>query len=401
MISAGIPKNEIERIKALQSYSILDTVEESEYDDITRLASEICKTPISLISLVDSNRQWFKSHQGLNAKETPRDQAFCAHAILKPKELFEVEDATKDERFFDNPLVENQGVVFYTGAPLVTNEGLPIGTLCIIDHSPGKLTDGQKESLKALASQVMRLFELRKKNMELEKVKKEIEERNANLEQFSYAVSHDIKSPLSGIISLSGLLKNKYEGSTELETYKHLTSINNTSLKLKNFIDGLLDFYKGELLSVEQVQEFSVDELIKTVTEMLDVEDKYEIKYKSDIRSIIANKTALKQILINLISNGIKYNDKSVIKISIDLNENNENYIFSVTDNGIGIDRNKKDKIFGLFDTLGVKDRNGQVGTGIGLSLVHKLVKKLNGSIELQSALGIGSTFTFKIPKNN
>lgn len=399
MISAGKAKNEDQRISALKSYSILDTVEEIEYDDITRLASEICNTPISLISLVDSNRQWFKSHHGLDATETPRDHAFCAHAILNPDELFEVENSLKDERFHDNPLVENPGVIFYTGAPLVTNEGLPLGTLCIIDHSPKKLSENQKESLRALANQVMRLFELRKKNAELEAVKKEIEERNTNLEQFSYVVTHDIKSPLAGIISLSSILKTKFENSTDVDSFKYITSINKASLKLKSFIDGLLDFYKGELLPADRTEQFNVQHLINSVVEMVDVEDKYEINYISDIGTIVANKSAIEQILLNLISNGVKYNDKPVIKISIDLIEKQGFYIFSVTDNGVGIDLNLKDKIFGLFDTLGVKDRSGQLGTGIGLSSVQKLVKKLNSSIEVQSAKGIGSTFTFKIPK--
>lgn len=158
-----IPENEMARLSALKEYNLLDTLPEKDFDDITMLASHICDTPISTITLIDTNRQFFKSHHGLTNNETPRDYAFCAHAINDPDKIFIVSDSTKDQRFFDNPLVTGEPkVIFYAGIPLVTTDGFSLGTLCVIDNKPRNLSEAQLNALKALSNQVMRLLELKR-----------------------------------------------------------------------------------------------------------------------------------------------------------------------------------------------------------------------------------------------
>lgn len=183
MVAAPKPIDEQARIEALEAYEILDTMPEQVFDDITYLASQICETPIALISLVDVDRQWFKSRVGLDASETHRDLAFCAHAILEPDELLVVEDATADARFSDNPLVDDGTVRFYAGAPLQAGEGSALGTICVIDKQPRELDDEQKAALAALSRQVMGLLELRKTLRDLEAYQSQLEQYQQQLEK--------------------------------------------------------------------------------------------------------------------------------------------------------------------------------------------------------------------------
>ncbi len=169
-MSAPLPADEKERLDELRQYKILDTLAESEYDDLVYLASKICGTPIALVSLVDQDRQYFKARVGLEVSETPRDVAFCAHAILKP-ELMVVNDAKADERFADNPLVKSDpNIRFYAGTPLITPAGHAMGTLCVIDRVPRTLDKAQRESLLALGRQVEALLSLRRAKSEAERL---------------------------------------------------------------------------------------------------------------------------------------------------------------------------------------------------------------------------------------
>jgi len=167
MQSAEIPEHEEQRLRALRETGILDTPPEDVFDDVAKLAAAICGTPIALVSLVDENRQWFKAHIGLDATETPRDVAFCAHAI-HGHEVFVVSDAREDPRFADNPLVTAlPTVVFYAGMPLETRDGYGLGTLCVIDHEPRVLRAEQLEALRVLGKQVAYKLELRRSSAAL------------------------------------------------------------------------------------------------------------------------------------------------------------------------------------------------------------------------------------------
>jgi GAF domain-containing protein len=171
-MSAPIQQNEARRLKVLWLYEVLDTVPEEVFDNLTELAACICEAPMALISLVDENRQWFKSRFGLTLTETSREISFCAHAIKKPG-LFIVPNALKDPRFAENPLVVSEPKIrFYAGAPLVTTEGYALGTLCVIDRVPKELRPEQKQALTLLARHVVFQLELRKRSRDREQALK-------------------------------------------------------------------------------------------------------------------------------------------------------------------------------------------------------------------------------------
>lgn len=174
--------NEQERQAALDSYHILDTAEEKDFDDLTTLASAICGTPIALVSLVDNDRQWFKSHHGLADRETHRDYSFCAHAIAAPEQVLIVPNAKKDDRFSDNPLVTGPlDITFYAGVPLVNNDGFALGSLCVIDHQNREVNQEQINSLMVIAKQVVDKLELRRKVRELQLANEGLNEVNDRL----------------------------------------------------------------------------------------------------------------------------------------------------------------------------------------------------------------------------
>ena len=189
MKEPGLHPREPERLEALDNLNIMDTISEREFDEITLIASEICNTPIALITLVDSKRQWFKSKIGISASETSKDISFCAHAILQD-DVFIIPDPSKDERFFDNPIVTGElHVQFYAGAPIldpITN--LPIGTLCVIDNKPRVLEKSQIEALKSLSHQIYKLLELRIKVSSLVAANKKLIFQKAAFDNLSEGV---------------------------------------------------------------------------------------------------------------------------------------------------------------------------------------------------------------------
>tara|TARA_R110000796_G_scaffold23445_7_gene67122 strand:+ start:6869 stop:8023 length:1155 start_codon:yes stop_codon:yes gene_type:complete len=384
----------------LRSYSILDTLPESDYDNITKIAAEICGTPISLISLIDDKRQWFKSHHGLDATETPKEYAFCGHAINTPNDVFIVQDARKDERFHDNPLVTGDPhVIFYVGVPLVSEAGLPLGTLCVIDHKPNLLSQSQISSLSALSNQVINLLELRKSKQQLERTIMELEEKNEGLERFAVVAAHDLKTPLINISSLAQLFQNQYKDILDSEGLEMLEMIIGSSGNLIGLIDGLLQYSKSESLLREGKSDIELQMLRTDLEGLFNYDHQLKLVLKSDLTKIKAHKTALHQILINLITNAIKYHDKETVEIELGVSESDTHFLFYVKDNGPGIETIHQERIFKIFEKLAATDKFGVRGNGIGLATVKKIVEKLGGAIRVESDLGKGAKFIFSLEK--
>jgi signal transduction histidine kinase len=194
MSKPPLPSNESDRLKALYSYHILDSEEEQAFDDLTSLAAYICHTPIALVSLIDSDRQWIKSKYGIEVTQTPRDVAFCTYTILNPEETLIVPNALEDERFADNPLVRSDPKIrFYAGSSLVTRDGFPVGTLCVIDTVPRTLTREQIDALEKLRNQVLTQMDLRINLVNLENNFKQLQQFEAELHQTNNSLVHTVK----------------------------------------------------------------------------------------------------------------------------------------------------------------------------------------------------------------
>lgn len=236
-MKANFPENEDQRIKALNLYNILDTLPEHIFDDITKLASLICNTPISLISFIDRDRQWFKSTKGIDIKETHRDVSFCSHAILKTEETMIINDATSDNRFIDNELVTSElGIRFYAGTPLVTHDGYALGTLCVLDKKPKNLDKEQVEALEALSRQVMILLENKLDNIKLQSIEKDLEKEISKIKQ----LNKELLLSESRFKQLSETLKGDVDSSIEklLEEKEKLISLINNAPAVISVLKG-------------------------------------------------------------------------------------------------------------------------------------------------------------------
>jgi signal transduction histidine kinase/CheY-like chemotaxis protein/HPt (histidine-containing phosphotransfer) domain-containing protein len=400
------PKNEQERLKALRGYNILDTLPEPEIDDLTKLAANICDTPIALVTLLEENRQWMKSKIGLDTNETTRDEAFCSYAILEPDKVLEVENTLEDSRFKDNPLVTSDETRFrfYAGAPIVDNNGYPLGTVCVLDTKPRKLSEHQLETLQILSRQVMRQFELRVLINEQKKsnilLKKLSEDRN----RFLSNMSHEIRTPLNAMVSTINLLEA--ENLTE-EQNEYTSILKFSSENLMALVNDILDIDKVESGKIKlEKAPVKLRELLSSVQSAHSLRSEEKgVKLIVDIdenipQMILGDSVRLAQVLNNLISNAVKFTESGYVKVTIDhLETRKEKAVirFRVEDTGIGIDPAQVNTLFRRFNQADKSITRRFGGTGLGLAITKALVELMGSKINVYSKPGEGAEFSFKI----
>ena len=400
MIEAPKPENEQRRISALKALEILDTIEEQAYDDLTAIAAQICDAPIALVSLVDNDRQWFKSHHGLDARETPRDVAFCSHAILND-DVFIVEDSSNDVRFVDNPLATDApNVKFYAGAPLTLDDDLRLGTLCVIDDHPRVLNEHQLEALRALARQVVSQLELRRKINDL----RSLDEAK---DEFIAMVSHELRTPLTSIKGSLALLSDKLDSIPDKLRNMLDIAVRNTERTLL-IVNDILQLSKLEAGKFELEQEdLDIADLLE---EAKDLNDSYCRQHGSYVELVIeatkapmlihGDKPRLIQVVSNLLSNAAKFSsEKTVIKLTCKPDKGNVKV--EVINQGPGITEEDRDNLFKKFKQLGSSTNEKSPGTGLGLNISKHLIDIHQGEIGCISIMDGYTCFYFTLPLIN
>ena len=396
----AIPLNEEQRLNALKSYQILDTLLEDDYDSITRLAALICNTPIAFINIIDSDRSFLKSTLGVPNADSPRDYSFCAHALNNPGQLMIIHDLRKDERFADNPYVINKpNIIFYAGMPLVTSEGLPLGTLCVADIEPNDLNEEQQLALISLSKQVMHLMELRKKNRLLQEYQKKLELYSVEMESFAFIASHDLKDPLRMISLFLQKLKKNHGQLFDNNANEYVDFSISASIKMTDLINDLLDYAKLDKEHM-QVDEINVNDLITEVISYHSpfFRDANAVVEFNNLPHVKGVRTMLKIVLQNLLMNAVKFRKtEEQLKVIVSVTENNFHWLFKISDNGIGIEESYFAEIFKPFKSL--NPQKEFKGSGLGLAACRKIIERHGGKIWVKSEFKKGSDFYFEIIK--
>ncbi len=401
---ALLPVNEDERLEALRQYQILDTESESCFDELVNLAAFIVGVPISLVSLIDEKRQWFKAVLGLPVTETSRDGAFCSHAILEDSVMV-VEDASKDSRFYDNPLVTgNPSIRFYAGAPLITPQGYRIGTLCTIDSIPREITQDQKTALEMLARQVVYQLEARRKNQELGEITRELTTTNYIKDRLFSLIRHDLKTPFAGLIGTLQLARENLDSLDSEELRDIFEDMDGCVTEVYQFVEGLLEWAELER-SVVRILAEDVDLREKLTTVMAAAAMENETRgievvtsFQSDFK-VNANPRALRFILRYLLKNAYHTSpDLSQIEISVkDVGEFTEVHI---RDAGPTHSKAQLEQMFDI-DYLS-QHRSGQalsVGSGLEMVFSRRLAEVNGGELFAISAEKGGTELVLRLAK--
>ena len=414
MGSSNLPEFEDQRIKALHDLQILDTPPEERFDRITKIAQILFDVPIALVSLVDTNRQWFKSCVGLSARETPRSMSFCSHAILE-EDVMAIEDAKNDVRFADNPLVTGEPYIrFYAGKPIRGPTNQLLGTLCIIDKIPRKLTKGDRGLLIDLANWVeneirtlaltnqlknvalqLKLTEqeLVQKNLQLElslseKTEKLIKSQQiAVLGTMASRLAHDIKNPLSVIKMTSDILSEQLEDKMDDNMKTKCQSLKNSITHISRIIEDVLEFVSHKEL---ERTDCSIQYLLNNTLGNIVIPERVTIEVPKEDVTINCDGRKIEAIFSNLITNAIQAINEDG-RIQIRIIPSAEDVVIEFEYSGTGIPEKNLDKIFELLF------KKKKKGTGLGLGICKTIIEQHNGSISVRNN---PTVFTVKLPIN-
>lgn len=398
MPPAAIPSNEAERVADLHSYELLDTLDERGYDDITFLAQYICETPVSLVTLVDTDRQWFKSAKGAgNLRETSRADSFCSHLIGGPSVLV-VQDTLQDARFSDNPLVTGEMAIrFYAGAPLVTPDGHVIGTVCVIDQKPRTMRPEQVKALEALARQVMARMELRLQMRENKVTADAMRtaEKLAAVGRMASSLAHEINNPLQSVTNLLYMVEVT---DTKAERRAYLKQAEDALARVSHLVTQTLRFHKQS----RQAEPVRLAELAESVLMLF----RTRLSHASAQVLVTDRQSAplvcladdVRQVLTNLVSNSLdalsgRGKGKLLVRVRDGISAGKPGVFFTVADTGRGIAPEAMARLFQPFNTT-----KGIRGTGLGLWVSKGILQKHGARVRVRSRVGAGTVVRIFFP---
>lgn len=403
MIEAELPSNEPERLRALHQYRIMDTEDEECFNDLVQLAANIFNVPVSIISLLDDHRSWFKAGHGVPAGgQVERKYSVCSHAILQ-SEVFIVEDTSLDERFADNPILcGDLNVRFYAGAPLKTSDGHLIGTLCVLDSKPRKLEPAQVDALRILAHQVVAHLELRKSHRAIEESNKKLREINANKDKFFSIIAHDLRAPFHGILGFSEVLETEIDDLDEKGIRDIAGYLRSTAHATFRLLENLLQWAMSEGGAIiYRPRDVQIEQVFQTVFEVLGAmaqRKNVALHNDADPRlTVHVDLNMMTSVLQNLTSNAIKFT-RSGGHVYLSAQKVDNEIHISVRDTGIGMPEEQIREFFMRQQPRSSKGTDGEKGTGLGLLLCRQFVEKNNGRVIIESKLNEGTTFTIMIP---
>lgn len=388
MSTSELIEKETARLDALRRYAVLDTPPDGSFDRITAIAAKLFKTPIALVSLVDEDRIWFKSKFGLDAAQIDRAPGLCASCIMD-SEVYVVTNAAEDARTLANPLVAgSMGLRFYAAAPLITNDGHRLGTICIIDKEPRSFSAEQETTLQDLAAIVMDEMELRLDAMRAVKKK----------DEFMAMASHELRTPLGTAKAYVELAADALANNNSEEA-AYIRKANTAIDKMALLITDLLDVARvrnGKLLL--RIAEFDFDAMVQEAVESVQPTVKSHVIHVTGSTGalVTGDRDRAQQVVINLLTNAVKYSPGKE-RVDVHLRSTADDVEVAVQDWGLGIPAAHLEKIFQLFHRE--EDRDAHIpGLGVGLFIAADIVRQHHGKLWAESILGGGSVFHFHLP---
>lgn len=390
-----IPASEPERLAALRRYEILDTPPDGSFDRLTAIAARHFGVPISIVTLVDHDRIWFKSQQGVpGVAQIDRVPGLCASAILQDN-VWTVERADSDPRTLANPLVAGEfGLRFYAGAPLKTRDGHNLGTICVIDREPRAITSEETATLADLASIVVDELELR---LAARRESERLEQTRAD---FVVTASHELRTPLTAVYGAAKTLTRTAASAGGLER-ELIELIETQSERLSDIVQKILlatQLENSELpLRLELHDAGEIARRSLDLVRPLSTRHRFELELPDDLPHVVADETHLRQALVNLLENAVKYSPDGG-RVALELEPRGGRLRFLVHDEGIGIPAADQRRIFDRFVRLDPQLTGGVSGTGLGLHITRGFVARMGGSLTVSSLPGRGSTFAVELP---